>query len=315
MKIVFMGTPSFAVHSLETIFNSKHKIMAVVTSVDKPAGRGQKIQHSPVKEFALKNNLPIIQPNSLKEQSFISTLKEIKADLYVVVAFRILPEEVWSIPAKGTINLHASLLPQYRGAAPINWAIINGEKETGVTTFFIKNGVDTGSIIMQKKVRIDEQDNAGTLHDKLMKEGSILLLKTLDAIENDNVHPIPQENITKDNEIKNAPKIFKEHCQIDWTKNSQSIHNLIRGLSPTLGAFSYLTNDKKILIKILSSEYDNIFFNNAPGTIISDKKNELNVVTGKGILKIKELQPEGKKKMTTSEFLNGFRNIENYMFE
>ncbi|HCO66918.1 MAG TPA: methionyl-tRNA formyltransferase, partial [Dysgonomonas sp.] len=233
LRIVFMGTPDFAVASLKNLVDNNYTIAGVITMPDKPAGRGHKLQYSAVKQYALDNNLPLLQPEKLKDESFLESLKSWKADLQIVVAFRMLPEVVWNMPRFGTFNLHASLLPQYRGAAPINWAIINGEKETGVTTFFLTHEIDTGKIILQKKVPIMEEDNAGIIHDKLMNIGAGLVCKTVDLLLENKIDGIPQDNLISDeNELKPAPKIFKETCKIDWNKSSASIHNLIRGLSP-----------------------------------------------------------------------------------
>ncbi|MCX7987518.1 MAG: methionyl-tRNA formyltransferase, partial [Bacteroidales bacterium] len=243
LRLVFMGTPEFAVPSLKILHESRHDVVAVVTAPDKPAGRGMKIQQSPVKIYALDHSLPVLQPVKLKDPDFIKHLAEYKADLFVVVAFRMLPAEVWQMPPKGTVNLHASLLPQYRGAAPINWAIINGECVTGVTTFFIEQEIDTGQIIFSEKVDIDPNETAGELHDKLMNIGAKLLLKTVDAIETGAFQPIPQNVISEIAPLKIAPKIFKDTCKINWNQSATHIHNLVRGLSPVPAAFAYLTSE------------------------------------------------------------------------
>ncbi len=297
-----MGTPEFAVPSLEILIENKFNVVAVITAPDKPQGRGQKLTPSPVKECALKYNVPVIQPTNLKSPEFIEDLKSYQANLQVVVAFRMLPEIVWSMPALGTFNLHASLLPQYRGAAPINWAIINGEKETGATTFFLKHEIDTGSIIFQEKETILDSDDVGSLYDRLMKKGARLVLKTVQAIEKGDYSSIVQASNA---EIKHAPKIFKETCQINWNQSSEAVRNFVRGLSPYPGAWAVL-NDK--VYKIFKCEVKK----SAVGTgklavspLQTDAKTYLYVKTADGWLSIEELQPEGKKKMNIQEFLRG----------
>jgi len=311
-----MGTPAFAVPPLEALLNSHHNIIAVVTAPDKPAGRGRKISHSPVKEFALKNELNLLQPLKLKDPSFIESLKLLNADLQVVVAFRLLPEPIWNMPPLGTFNLHASLLPQYRGAAPINHAIINGETETGLTTFFLDNQVDTGNIIMQEKVRIEENDNAGTLHDKLMSKGAQLVVKTVDMIHAGNCKTLPQKNIpVKIENLRTAPKIKKQDCLINWLKNGTDIVNHIRGLSPSPSAFSFLHDgETKISVKLYEAVFIPSVSASPPGTIDSDNKKFMNVTVKDGYISIKSLQLEGKNKMNIAQFLAGFRNISRYRF-
>lgn len=303
MKIVFMGTPEFAIPSLQILVESSHQVVGVVTAPDKPTGRGLKIHSSPVKQFAIDYDIPVLQPESLKDEQFLAQLRAFQADLFVVVGFRILPEIVFSLPPKGTINLHASLLPAYRGAAPINWAIINGEKETGVTIFFIEKNVDTGNLILQEKVTIEPDDNAGILHDKLMNVGAELLLEVVDSIETDDFTRSPQTG-----EVTQAPKLDKTLCEINWKKDTLQIHNLIRGLSPYPGAHSHL-NGKNI--KIFSSQVlDHAFApETEPGKIIelNQKVGYIAVVTGNGVLALMELQMEGKKCMCASEFLKGCR--------
>jgi methionyl-tRNA formyltransferase len=302
LRIVFMGTPEFAVPSLEILVQNKINVVAVITAVDKPQGRGQKIVYSPVKECALKHNIPVLQPANLKSPEFIAELKNYRANLQVVVAFRMLPEAVWAMPEIGTFNLHASLLPQYRGAAPINWAIINGEKETGVTTFFLKHDIDTGSIIFQEKESIDINDNVGTLYERLMKKGSELVLKTVQAIAAGSYPSIPQpEGI----EIKHAPKIFKETTEINWDQSAENVRNFVRGLSPYPSAWTTINgkNFKVFSISIAnhkSSEHK-------PGELNSDNKNYLYIKTKDGWIAVEELQPEGKKKMTIQDFFRGNR--------
>lgn len=315
LRIIFMGTPEFAVPSLKILTDSSHQVVAVVTTTDKPAGRGLKIQASPIKQFAIQKHIPVLQPTNLKDPLFISQLKSYHADLYVVVAFRMLPEQVWKIPPKGTINLHASLLPQYRGAAPINWAIINGETETGVTTFFIEKDIDTGKIIMQEKVPILPDDSAGMLHDKLMFVGAQLLLKTVDAIDGNTIQPIDQYSLTKNMVLKTAPKIFKENCSIDWNKNCTQIHNLIRGLSPYPAAYSHLINGQNNYVtKIYEASVIDSKHTSTPGSILTDEKTFLHVAAKDGFISIKEIQVEGKKRLPISEFLRGFHDIKNYSF-
>ncbi len=303
MKIVFMGTPEFAIPSLQLLVESSHQVVGVVTAPDKPTGRGLKIHSSPVKQFAVDYAIPVLQPESLKDEQFLAQLRAFQADLFVVVGFRILPEIVFSIPPKGTINLHASLLPAYRGAAPINWAIINGETATGVTIFFIEKNVDTGNLILQEKVAIAPDDNAGILHDKLMNVGAELLLEVVDSIETGDFTRSPQTG-----EVTQAPKLDKTLCEINWKKDTLQIHNLIRGLSPYPGAHSHL-NGKNI--KIFSSQVLNHAFvpETEPGKIIelNQKVGYIAVVTGNGVLALMELQMEGKKCMCASEFLKGCR--------
>lgn len=301
MRIVFMGTPDFAVASLAALVNAGYEVAAVVTAADKPAGRGQKLSESAVKKYAMEHGIPVLQPIKLKDPEFITALKEINADLHVVVAFRMLPEMVWNMPPKGTINLHGSLLPQYRGAAPINHAIINGEKESGVTTFFLKQEIDTGDIIDSRKVSIADDDTAGDLHDKLMAVGADLLVDTLKAIESGNYQEIPQDPAV---EIKHAPKIFKDFCKVDWNQPVDAVYNLVRGLSPYPTAFTTL-NDKNL--KIFKAEVERKEPGIAAGGFLSDGKTYLKFATKDGFLKLTDLQYEGKKRMTVEEFLRGIR--------
>lgn len=297
-----MGTPEFAVPSLEILVKNGWNVVAVVTAPDRPQGRGQKLIPSPVKVAALGRNIPVLQPTNLKSDNFIEELRSFKADLQIVVAFRMLPEVVWNMPPKGTFNLHASLLPNFRGAAPINWAIIKGEKETGLTTFFLKHEIDTGSIIFQEKEPINAEDNIGTLYERLMNKGARLVLRTTEAIENNNILTLPQNEALA---IHHAPKIFKGTCEIDWEKPAADIHNLIRGLSPYPGAWTIL--DGKTC-KIYKSEISNKNHDGLlPGEYRSDGKKELLFQTGNGTLKILELQMEGKKKLVIGEFLRGYK--------
>lgn len=299
-----MGTPDFAVASLQALLEAGENVVAVVTVADKPAGRGQKIQESAVKKFAVSNNIPVLQPEKLKDEHFLKALKSFNADLQVVVAFRMLPEVVWNMPPKGTINLHASLLPQYRGAAPINHAIINGEKESGVTTFLLQHQIDTGNILFKESVSIAPSDTAGDLHDKLMAVGARLLIKTVDAIKNDTYQEIPQEKITSDTELKHAPKIFKEDCKITWDKPLQDVYNFIRGLSPYPAAF---TDFQGKILKIFNCVPLEEVAIESPGSLVSDGKHYLRFATKNGYIDVKEVQLEGKKRMSVDEFLRGVR--------
>lgn len=310
MRIVFMGTPEFAVASLDILLKNKFDIVGVITVPDKPAGRGQKVQQSAVKQYAEQNNLTILQPSNLKDTSFLEELKELKADLQVVVAFRMLPEVVWNMPPMGTINLHGSLLPQYRGAAPINWAIINGEKETGVSTFFLQHEIDTGKIIYQDKLPIHENDTAGIVHDKLMQIGAELILKTVKSIETGNYPQIDQSDlIGNDSTIKNAPKIFKETCKIDWSDTINNIHNKIRGLSPYPAAYTELISPdgNSHIVKVYNSTVEIAEHNLSIGSVVCESGNNLKIAVNGGYINILELQLAGKKRMKTEEFLRGFK--------
>ena len=302
LRIVFMGTPEFAVGILDTIIKNNYEVVGVITAADKPAGRGQKIKYSAVKEYALEHNLNLLQPTNLKDETFLAALKSLDANLQVVVAFRMLPEAVWKMPKLGTFNLHASLLPNYRGAAPINWAIINGETKTGVTTFFIDDKIDTGAMILNKEIEISPNESAGELHDKLMHLGSEAVVETLALIEKGNV----VTKIQQDNpEIKTAHKLNKENCKIDWTKSVTEIHNLIRGLSPYPSAWCFFKdNDEEWNIKIYESKIisENHTYN--IGSIITSKK-EIKVAVKDGFIQIVSIQFPGKKKMQANELLNG----------
>lgn len=297
-----MGTPEFAVPSLEILIENKFNVVAVITAPDKPQGRGQKLTASPVKESALKHNVPVLQPANLKSPEFVEELKSYQANLQVVVAFRMLPEVVWAMPQFGTFNLHASLLPQYRGAAPINWAIINGEKETGATTFFLKHEIDTGSIIFQEKEPIHETDNVGTLYERLMHKGASLVLKTVKAIELGNYPSVPQRPTT---EIKHAPKIFKETCEINWDQPSKKIVDFIRGLSPYPAAWTLLNGKTFKIFKGQQSTVDSRQSTVDVEKIRTDNRAYLDIKTADGWVSILELQPEGKKRMTIEEFFRG----------
>jgi methionyl-tRNA formyltransferase len=301
MKIVFMGTPDFAVASLSALVDAGFDVIGVVTAADKPAGRGQKLQESAVKQYAVSRGIKVLQPLKLKDPDFITELRNLSPDLQVVVAFRMLPEIVWNMPTKGTINLHASLLPQYRGAAPINHAIINGEKESGVTTFFLKHEIDTGDVIFSEKVTIADNETAGELHDKLMEVGADLLVKTVTAIANDNYQEQPQPY---SEELKHAPKIFKENCFIDWNQPTLVVHNIIRGLSPYPTAFTKL-NDKTL--KIFKAEPEDKEPGIASGGFLTDGKTFLKFATKDGFIRLQDIQYEGKKRMSVEEFLRGVR--------
>jgi methionyl-tRNA formyltransferase len=302
IRIIFMGTPEFAVVSLDKLVNAGFNIVAVITAPDKPAGRGMEMQFSAVKKYAVEKGLMVLQPEKLKDPNFIEQLKSLKADLQIVVAFRMLPEIVWNMPPMGTLNLHGSLLPQYRGAAPINWAIINGEAYTGVTTFKLKHEIDTGDILLTEKIPLTENEIAGTLHDKMKVVGADLLLKTVIGLSENSIVETPQNH--KDL-LKNAPKIFTENCIIDWNKTAVEINQLIKGLSPYPAAFTHL-NEKKL--KIFSAEIewcDTSSMQN--GTHQTDGKNYLKFSCADGFLIIKDLQLEGKKRMPISDFLRGYR--------
>jgi methionyl-tRNA formyltransferase len=296
-----MGTPEFAVPSLEVLVENKFNVVAVITAPDKPQGRGQKLTPSPVKECALKHNIPVLQPTNLKAPEFLEELKSYNANLQIVVAFRMLPEAVWAMPSIGTFNLHASLLPQYRGAAPINWAIINGEKETGVTTFFLKHEIDTGSIIFQEKEPIKDSDDVGALYERLMIKGSQLVLKTVKAIEGGSYPSVPQPAGI---EIKHAPKIFKETCEVNWNQPSKKIIDFVRGLSPYPGAWTVLNGKTYKIFKC--EESTDHSRQTTPGSgLWTVDRGLLNVKTSDGWISILEFQPEGKKRMTVEEFFRG----------
>lgn len=298
-----MGTPDFAVASLSALLDADFDIVGVITAADKPAGRGQKISESAVKRFAVEKGLKILQPVKLKDPEFLKELKLLDADIQVVVAFRMLPELVWNMPPKGTVNLHASLLPQYRGAAPINWAIINGEKRSGVSTFFLKQEIDTGDLLFAEELDIEDDDTAGDLHDKLMIIGAGLLVKTIKAIEAGKYREIPQ-NTHQEHELKKAPKIFREDCQINWDRPVKDVYNLIRGLSPHPAAFCQL-QDKTL--KIFNAAIEEKAITDKPGTILTDNKTYLKFACRNGLISVRDLQLEGKKQMKVDEFLRGVR--------
>ena len=306
MKIIFLGTPDFAVATLDAMVQHQLNVVAVVTAPDKPAGRGMKLQQSAVKKYAVEHQIPVLQPEKLRNEEFLQALKSYQADLQVVVAFRMLPEVVWNMPPLGTINVHASLLPNYRGAAPINWAIINGEAASGVTTFKLKHEIDTGDILLQEKVIITETDNAGILHDKLMTTGAQLLVKTIDELRNNTLKIIPQTSLTTGDEnemsLKHAPKIFTETCKIDWSKSTIEVYNLIRGLSPYPAAFTTV-NDKKM--KLFEVEKMIASHSFEPGYIETDHKKYIRFYCADGYISVKKLQLEGKTQMLVEDFLRG----------
>lgn len=321
LKIIFMGTPEFAVETLRTLVESGYNVVAVVTQPDKPVGRHQEtLQPSAVKQYATANNLPVLQPVKMKDPQFVEQLKSYDADLQVVVAFRMLPEVVWAMPRYGTFNVHAALLPQYRGAAPINWAVINGEKQTGVTTFFLDHDIDTGRIIMQEPFDIKDDYNVENVYDGLMRLGANIALKTINKIIEGNGHvdSLPQDKmITAGEQLHNAPKIFKETCQINWDNTSGRVRNFIRGLSPYPGAWTNMAgNDgKTTVLKIFKTTLTQMPCDKKePGTIIVDKGRILTATTDCW-LQLDEIQLSGKKRMDAKAFLNGFRDIENYRFE
>jgi methionyl-tRNA formyltransferase len=316
-RIVFMGTPEFAVASLDALVKAGYTIAGVVTAPDKPAGRGMKMQQSEVKKYALKRGLKVLQPEKLKAPEFLEELRSLQADLQIVVAFRMLPEVVWNMPPKGTINLHGSLLPQYRGAAPINWAVINGEKETGVTTFKLKQEIDTGDILLQESIPIGENETAGEVHDKMKETGAQVLVKTVQGLIDGTLKETPQSSVVSGewseanspltihhSQLKPAPKIFTADCKIDWTKTADEIYNLIRGLSPFPGAFTEL-GDKTI--KVFKSEKEHIIPTTKPGRWESDKMTFLKFAAKDGYILLKDVQLEGKKRMSIEDFLRGYR--------
>lgn len=306
LKIVFLGTPDFAVESLRRIVEGGYNVVGVVTMPDKPAGRGHKLLQSPVKQYAVEKGLHLMQPVKLKDPEFVEVLRSLDADLFIVIAFRMLPEVVWSMPRLGTFNLHASLLPRYRGAAPINWAVINGDTETGVTTFFLKHEIDTGDIIAQERVDILPSDNVGDVHDRLMMLGADLTIDTIESILNGTLKTIPQEQLIGETEPTPAPKIFKETCRIDWNRPAREIHNLVRGLSPYPAAWSVLTDGGKEVgsVKIFETAVIDKEIDVKPGQIVIDGS-RLIVGCGDGQIEVLSLQTQGKRRMPTADFLRG----------
>ncbi|HET8735559.1 MAG TPA: methionyl-tRNA formyltransferase [Pricia sp.] len=303
LRIVFMGTPEFATATLAKLLEQGYTVVGVITAPDRPAGRGRKLQASDVKKYAVAQGIPVLQPTNLKSETFLSQLKALNGKLQIVVAFRMLPKSVWAMPEFGTFNLHASLLPDYRGAAPINWAIINGETETGATTFFIDDTIDTGAIILQEKTDIHQEDTAGSLHDRLMRLGADLVIKTVELIEKGSARPKKQKDISF---LKSAPKIHRETCEIDWEGSLETIHNQIRGLSPYPTAWTTLVNgDDEILMKIYRASKEKKQHGLKTGTIAVEKK-DLKIAVQNGFLHLLEIQLPGKRKMKTQDLLNGF---------
>ncbi len=300
LRVVFFGTPDFAVASLRAMVEAGVQVLAVVTAPDKPSGRGLQLRATPVKEFAVSRNIPVLQPPRLKAPEFIAELRALNADLHVVVAFRMLPEAVWAMPPMGTINVHGSLLPQYRGAAPINWAVINGEAETGVTTFRLRHEIDTGNMLLQDRVAIADEDDAGTMHDKLMEAGARLLVRTLEGLAGGSIEARPQP---EDADLKHAPKLFREHMIIDWNRPVAQIRNFVRGLSPYPGAMTQLRGKSLKLYRVEAEPGDAA----EPGTLDSDGRTYLRFAGADGWVNVLDLQLEGKKRMSAADFLRGFR--------
>lgn len=303
-RIVFMGTPAFAVASLSALLQAKMNVVGVVTAPDKPAGRGMQLQQSAVKQFALAHNLPVLQPEKLKSPEFFEALKQWQPDLQVVVAFRMLPEQIWSFPSMGTLNVHGSLLPQYRGAAPINWAIINGEKETGVTTFQLQHAIDTGAILLQDRIPIAPNNTAGEIHDTMMEVGAQLLVKTLHGLFDNSIKAVPQEQVIGNLALQHAPKIFTKDCEIDWEKPCASIHNLIRGLAPFPGAITKI--DGKI-VKLFLTQLIEGTPTEVAGSFVTDGKTYAKIACKDGYIGLSDIQWEGKKRMPIIDFLRGYR--------
>lgn len=319
LRIVYMGTPDFAVESLRALVEGGYNVVGVITMPDKPVGRhGSVLQPSPVKEYALSQNLPVLQPEKLKDEAFIAELRALNADLQIVVAFRMLPEVVWDMPRFGTFNLHASLLPQYRGAAPINWAVINGDTETGVTTFFLTHEIDTGKIIRQKHLSIADTDNVGVVHDALMTIGAGLVTETVDLLLAGKVDAIPQEEFFKDAaELRPAPKIFKDTCRINWEQPLKKIYDFIRGLSPYPAAWTDLVapDGSRLALKVYETEKHPASHNHATGTILTDAKSYIDVAVKDGYIRLLSLQLAGKKRMGVKDFLNGNKQIGDFTVE
>lgn len=308
LRIVFFGTPDFAVESLRRLVEGGYNVVGVVTMPDKPAGRGHHLLQSAVKQYAVAHGLRLLQPVKLKNPEFVAELKSLDAQLHIVIAFRMLPEVVWAMPPLGTFNLHASLLPKYRGAAPINWAVINGDEETGVTTFFLKHEIDTGDIIQQRKIKISRTDNVGTVHDRLMELGAGMVLETVDAIIDGTVHPIPQDELlAADEQPTPAPKIFKDTCRIDWTAPAERVYNLIRGLSPYPAAWTVLTdaNGVEHQVKVFATGQPVLAGGCEPGRVVADGKT-LTVDCADGRLQVLQLQLAGKRSMGAADFMRGF---------
>ncbi|MBR5849639.1 MAG: methionyl-tRNA formyltransferase [Alistipes sp.] len=316
LRIVFMGTPEFAVPSLRALVEGGYQVVAVVTTPDKPAGRGQQLRESDVKVAARELGLPILQPEKLRDEAFVEAMRALKPDLGIVIAFRMLPEVIWAMPRLGTFNLHASLLPQYRGAAPINWAIINGEQETGVTTFLLNHEIDKGAIIGQLREPIAADDTIGTLYDRLMHKGTGLVLETVEQLAAGEINPIEQQHIDEST-LKPAPKIFKEDCRIDWSKSGEEIINFVRGLSPYPAAWSELQKEDgaPLSAKIFTASFHAEKHERPYGTITTDHRDRIEVACGGGVIRIEELQIAGKRRMKAHDLLLGFREIERYRFQ
>lgn len=319
LRIVYMGTPDFAVESLKALVEGGYNVVGVITMPDKPIGRhGSVLQGSPVKEYAVSKGLPVLQPEKLKDETFLEALRALNADLQIVVAFRMLPEVVWNMPRFGTFNLHASLLPQYRGAAPINWAVINGDTETGVTTFFLTHEIDTGKIIRQKLLPIADTDDVGVVHDALMSMGAGLVTETVDLLLEGKVDAIPQEEFFKDQiELRSAPKIFKDTCRINWNQPIKKIYDFIRGLSPYPAAWTELVAEdgSRMVLKVYKTEKRPAFHSLATGTILTDAKTYIDVAVEEGYIRLLNLQLAGKKRMGVKDFLNGNKQIADYTIE
>ena len=313
LRIVFMGTPEFAVESLKALVENGYQVVGVVTAPDRPSGRGQKLHQSDVKIYAESYGLPVLQPEKLKDESFLQELRLLNADLQIIVAFRMLPEVVWKMPSLGTFNLHGSLLPRYRGAAPLNWSIINGDTETGVTTFLLKQEIDTGNILFQEKIQISPEMTIGELHDSLMVIGAELVLKTVDAIAEGSYQPLPQDSLQIDLVRLHAPKIFKETCKIDWQKPGVEINNLVRGLSPYPAAWTnFVKAGTETAVKIFKTSVELVEHHDKPGTLLTDNKKFLKVACSDGYLHLLDIQLSGKKRMGIAEFLRGFQNASQY---
>lgn len=314
LRIVYMGTPDFAVESLRCLVEGGYNVVGVITMPDKPMGRhGSVLQPSPVKQYAVEHGLKVLQPEKLKDEAFVEELRALKADLQIVVAFRMLPEVVWNMPPMGTFNLHASLLPQYRGAAPINWAVVNGDKETGITTFFLKHEIDTGEVIQQVRVPIHDEDNVGDVHDRLMELGGKLVVETVDNIIAGTVTSIPQEQMLTDEPLRPAPKIFKETCRIDWNQPIQKVYDFVRGFSPYPAAWTELQNGETVqVMKIYETKKEPAAVTEKPGTVLCDKHG-LKVACTDGYLQVSSLQMAGKKRMAIKDFLCGFKPLDNCM--
>ena len=314
LRIIFMGTPEFAVASLKALVDNGYNVIAAVTAPDRPSGRGLQLHESDVKKYAVSHNIPVLQPEKLKDENFLAELKLLNADIQIIVAFRMLPEIVWKMPPMGMFNLHGSLLPHYRGAAPLNWAIINGDHETGVTTFLLKQEIDTGNILFQEKINIGPEETIGDLHDKLMVIGATLVLKTIEALAGGEVTPIPQGTFAIDQTRLHAPKIFKENCKIDWNNPSEKIHNLVRGLSPYPAAWTnFIGNDTEIAVKIFKTSKEQKPHQYSPGTILSDNKSFFRIACSDGFINVLDLQLAGKKRLEIAPFLRGFANAESYI--